>query len=92
MQLFGWVMLACLAQLSLVKNIPPLAFIFLSRRLLHIAYIVDPTDKVSSENLRAATQLSCHTDPKVLLEADFIVEVVPTPVEPAGLHAADKSL
>lgn len=45
---------------------------------------VDPTNEVSSEDLRAATQLSCHTDPKVLREADFIVVAVPTPVDEAN--------
>ncbi len=43
----------------------------------------DPTGEVSSEDLRAATQLSCHTDPAVLREADFIVIAVPTPVDDA---------
>src|SRR3989338_9156067 len=38
---------------------------------------VDPTGEVSSEDLRAATQLSCHTDPQVLSDADFIVVAVP---------------
>lgn len=41
---------------------------------------VDPTGEVSSEDLRAAVNLSCHTDPSVLKEADFIVVAVPTPV------------
>lgn len=44
---------------------------------------VDPTGEVSSEDLRAATQLSCHTDPQVLSDADFIVIAVPTPVDEA---------
>ena len=44
---------------------------------------VDPTGEVSSEDLRAATQLTCHTDPEVLREADFIVVAVPTPVDEA---------
>ena len=43
----------------------------------------DPTGEVSSEDLRAATQLSCHTDPEVLRDADFIVIAVPTPVDKA---------
>ena len=43
----------------------------------------DPTGEVSSEDLRAATQLSCHTDPAVLREADFVVIAVPTPVDAA---------
>jgi UDP-N-acetyl-D-glucosamine/UDP-N-acetyl-D-galactosamine dehydrogenase len=42
---------------------------------------VDPTGEVNSEDLRAATQLSCHTDPQVLRDADFIVVAVPTPVD-----------
>ncbi len=44
---------------------------------------VDPTGEVSSEDLRAATQLSCHTDPQILSEADFIIIAVPTPVDDA---------
>jgi UDP-N-acetyl-D-galactosamine dehydrogenase len=43
----------------------------------------DPTGEVSSEDLRAATQLSCHTDPAMIAEADFIVVAVPTPVDEA---------
>jgi UDP-N-acetyl-D-glucosamine/UDP-N-acetyl-D-galactosamine dehydrogenase len=48
---------------------------------------VDPTGEVDSEALKAATQLSCHTDPQVLSEADVIVVAVPTPVDEA--HAPD---
>lgn len=44
---------------------------------------VDPTGEVSSEDLRAATQLTCHTDPQVLKDADFIIVAVPTPVDAA---------
>ncbi len=44
---------------------------------------IDPTGEVSSEDLRAATQLSCHTDPAAIAEADFIVVAVPTPVDDA---------
>lgn len=44
---------------------------------------VDPTGEVSPEDLRAATKLSCHTDPQVLSDADFIVIAVPTPVDDA---------
>lgn len=45
---------------------------------------VDPTGEVSSEDLRAATQLGCHTDPQVLNDADFIIVAVPTPVDEAN--------
>ena len=48
---------------------------------------IDPAGEVSSGDLRAATQLSCHTDPEVLREADFIVIAVPTPV--AAGHQPD---
>ncbi len=41
---------------------------------------VDPTGEVASEDLLAATHLTCHTDPAVVREADFIVVAVPTPV------------
>lgn len=44
---------------------------------------IDPTGEVSSNDLRAATQLSYHTDPQVLSEADFIIVAVPTPVDAA---------
>jgi UDP-N-acetyl-D-galactosamine dehydrogenase len=44
---------------------------------------VDPTGEVSGDELRAAAQLSCSTDPQVLAEADFIVVAVPTPVDEA---------
>lgn len=56
-----------------------------------VAYrnFVDPTGEVSSDDLRAATHLSCHTDPEVLREADFIVVAVPTPVDEA--HVPDFS-
>ncbi|TAH47926.1 MAG: nucleotide sugar dehydrogenase [Betaproteobacteria bacterium] len=43
----------------------------------------DPTGEVSSEDLRAAVHLTCHTDPTVLREADFVVVAVPTPVDEA---------
>lgn len=45
----------------------------------------DPTGEVSSEDLQAATQLTCHTDPQVLRDADFIVVAVPTPVDEAHI-------
>ena len=41
---------------------------------------VDPTGEVSSEDLRAASQLTVTTDPGALAQADFIIVAVPTPV------------
>lgn len=51
-----------------------------------VAYsnFIDPTGEVSTEDLRAATGLSCHTDPAVLREADFVIVAVPTPVDEAN--------
>jgi len=44
---------------------------------------IDPTGEVSSEELRAATKLSFHTDPQALNDVNFIVVAVPTPVDEA---------
>jgi UDP-N-acetyl-D-galactosamine dehydrogenase len=44
---------------------------------------VDPTCEVSSENLRAAAQLTVSTDPALLAQADYIIVAVPTPVDAA---------
>jgi UDP-N-acetyl-D-galactosamine dehydrogenase len=41
---------------------------------------IDPTGEVKTQDLQAAMQLQCHTDPAVLKEADFIIIAVPTPV------------
>lgn len=49
----------------------------------------DPTGEVSAADLAAATRLTCHTDPAVIGEADFIVVAVPTPVDIA--HQPDFS-
>jgi len=49
----------------------------------------DPTGEVSAEDLRAATQLECTTDPRRLASADFVVVAVPTPVDEA--HQPDFS-
>lgn len=49
----------------------------------------DPTGEVLAGDLRAATLLSCHSDPAVIAEADFIVVAVPTPVDQA--HQPDFS-
>jgi UDP-N-acetyl-D-galactosamine dehydrogenase len=42
---------------------------------------VDPTGEVSTEELKAASQLAVSTDPSILSEADYIVVAVPTPVD-----------
>jgi UDP-N-acetyl-D-galactosamine dehydrogenase len=49
----------------------------------------DPTGEVSSEDLKAATQLACTTDASALKDCDFIIVAVPTPVDEA--HQPDFS-
>jgi UDP-N-acetyl-D-galactosamine dehydrogenase len=46
---------------------------------------VDPTGEVSSEDLRAATRLTCTTDASKLSGADVVIIAVPTPVDEARL-------
>ncbi len=58
-------------------------------KIKHYCNFFDPTGEVSSEALRAATQLTCTTDPAALAEADFVVVAVPTPVDIA--HQPDFS-
>ena len=50
---------------------------------------LDPTGEVSTEDLKAATQLTVTTDASALREADFVVVAVPTPVDDA--HQPDFS-
>jgi UDP-N-acetyl-D-galactosamine dehydrogenase len=65
------------------KKFPTLGFDLSEDKVASYRNHVDPTGEVSPENLKAATQLSCHTNPAVLAEADFIVVAVPTPVDEA---------
>lgn len=50
---------------------------------------IDPTGEVSTEDLRAANQLTVTNDPAMLAQADFIIVAVPTPVDSA--HQPDFS-
>jgi len=45
---------------------------------------LDPTGEVTTDDLRAATQLKSTTNPQDLSEADFIIVAVPTPVDEAN--------
>ncbi|MDO9635508.1 MAG: nucleotide sugar dehydrogenase, partial [Thiobacillus sp.] len=45
----------------------------------------DPTGEVSTDDLKAATQLTVTTDPADLAKADFIIVAVPTPVDAAHI-------
>ena len=50
-------------------------------KIAHYRRYVDPTGEVSSEDLRAASQLAVTNDPRELAAADYIVIAVPTPVD-----------
>lgn len=65
------------------KKFPTVGIDLSKEKVASYQAFVDPTGEVSSEDLRAATQLSCHTDFDVLRDADFIVVAVPTPVDEA---------
>jgi len=65
------------------KKFKTLGFDLSAEKVAAYGRHVDPTGEVSAENLRAATQLTCSTDPKIISEADFIIVAVPTPVDEA---------
>lgn len=66
------------------KKYPTVGIDLSAEKIAAYRNFVDPSGEVSSEELRAATQLSCHTDPEALQDADFIVVAVPTPVDEAN--------
>ncbi len=63
------------------KKYRTLGFDLSREKVASYARFVDPTGEVSGDDLRAATMLSCSSDPAVLREADFVVVAVPTPVD-----------
>ena len=62
------------------KQMPTLGLDLSADKVAAYRRHIDPTGEVSTQDLQAATQLQCHTDPAVLKEADFIIIGVPTPV------------
>jgi UDP-N-acetyl-D-galactosamine dehydrogenase len=65
------------------KKFETLGFDLSADKVAAYARHVDPTGEVNTEDLRAATGLTCSTDPAVIGKADFIVVAVPTPVDSA---------
>ena len=65
------------------KKMPTLGLDFSTDKVAAYRRHIDLTGEVSTQDLQAATQLQCHTDPAVLEEADFIIIAVPTPVSVA---------
>lgn len=71
------------------KKYKTIGFDLSSEKIESYKQFCDPTGEVSSDDLRAATQLTVTTDPTALREADFVVVAVPTPVDDA--HQPDFS-
>jgi UDP-N-acetyl-D-glucosamine/UDP-N-acetyl-D-galactosamine dehydrogenase len=65
------------------KKMPTLGLDLSTDKVTAYKNYTDPTGEVSTEELKAATQLQCHNNPCVLKEADFIIITVPTPVDVA---------
>ena len=62
------------------KKVPTLGLDLSTEKVAAYRRHIDLTGEVSTQDLQAATQLQCHTDPAVLQEADFIIIAVPTPL------------
>jgi UDP-N-acetyl-D-galactosamine dehydrogenase len=62
------------------KKLPTLGFDLSVDKVTAYRRHIDLTGEVSTQDLQAATQLQCHTDPVVLEEAEFIIIAVPTPL------------
>jgi UDP-N-acetyl-D-galactosamine dehydrogenase len=52
-------------------------------KVAHYRQHVDPTGEVSTADLEAAIHLEVGSDPAALVEADFVIVAVPTPVDQA---------
>jgi UDP-N-acetyl-D-galactosamine dehydrogenase len=65
------------------KQFRTIGFDLSEHKIKHYRDFIDPTGEVSTEELKAARHLTVGSDPTVLVEADFIVVAVPTPVDDA---------
>ena len=65
------------------KKFPTLGFDLSTEKVAAYRRHLDTSGVVSTQELKAANQLQCYNDPAVLLEADFIIIAVPTPVDNA---------
>lgn len=63
------------------KKSQTIGFDLSASKIENYKQFIDPTGEVSSDELKAANQLSVSTDPSVLAAADYIVVAVPTPVD-----------
>jgi len=67
------------------KLYPTIGFDLNAEKIAHYRRHEDPTGEVSSEDLRAAGTLTVTTDAAALVDADFIIVAVPTPIDAARL-------
>lgn len=65
------------------KKRQTIGFDLSSEKIHNYRQHVDPTGEVSTEEMQQAGQLAFTTDPADLVQADFIVVAVPTPVDQA---------
>jgi UDP-N-acetyl-D-galactosamine dehydrogenase len=65
------------------KKRPTIGFDLSPAKIENYRRFVDPTGEMSSDDLRAAAQLTVSTDPATLAKADYIIVAVPTPVDAA---------
>ena len=65
------------------KQHKTIGFDLCERKVESYRRFVDPTGEISTEALRAATELTVTGDPAALAYADFIIVAVPTPVDAA---------
>ncbi|HEX9172927.1 MAG TPA: nucleotide sugar dehydrogenase [Telluria sp.] len=63
------------------KKSQTIGFDLSASKIENYKQFIDPTGEVSTDELKAANQLSVSTDPSVLATADYIVVAVPTPVD-----------
>jgi UDP-N-acetyl-D-glucosamine/UDP-N-acetyl-D-galactosamine dehydrogenase len=67
------------------KVYPTIGFDLNVEKVAHYRNCTDPTGEVSSDEFRAAKNLTVTTDPTLLVQADFIIVAVPTPIDAARL-------
>lgn len=66
------------------KQFKTIGFDLSEEKVASYKQFIDPTGEVATEDLQMAQGLAVTTDPSCLLEADFIVVAVPTPVDSAN--------
>jgi UDP-N-acetyl-D-galactosamine dehydrogenase len=65
------------------KKIPTIGLDISVAKIAAYRRHIDPSGEISKQDLQDAKYLQYHTDPVVLMKADFIIIAVPTPVDEA---------